>query len=170
VNGGGDVNISNPITLGFTNIMYGYSGYRAHSLSVSTAGNINVTAVINAKGALDGDYNSNSHPDGGNVTLNSTAGSVKVTSKITASGALFSGNVNYSSLTGGLSGDISITGVGGVSISAALEAWGRSGNGDVTINTGNSTVTSGGGVNDGVSSVISGDVFTKRGVKGKRDE
>ena len=92
---------------------------------------------------------SNSQPDGGNVTLNSTAGSVKVTSKITASGALHSGNVDYSGLTGGLSGNISITGVGGVSVSAALEARGRT-NGTITINSGNGTVTSGGGGTVGV--------------------
>ncbi|NBO50241.1 MAG: hypothetical protein EBU80_11080, partial [Chitinophagia bacterium] len=157
VNGGGDVNISNAISFGYPGQYAGAN--TAHSLSVATAGNINVTATISTLGALTYNYNS-TQPDGGNVTLNSTAGSVKVTSQITTSGAVSSGNASF----GGASGSISITGVGGVSISAALVATGKSGtDGAITISTGNSTVTSGGGVNDGVSSVIGGGNFTKSG-------
>jgi autotransporter-associated beta strand protein len=162
VNGGGDVNISSAITLGFTDTRNGWPGYRAHSLSVTTAGNINVSAAINARGALDMNANTNSMPDGGSVTLSSTVGVVRVTSQITASGALHTGNTNLAGLTGGSSGNISISGAGGVSISAPLVALGST-NGAVTISTGNAVVTSG-GVNDGVSGVMSGLNFTKNGV------
>ena len=163
VNGGGDVNVSNAITLGFTDNRSGWSGNPAHTFVVNTAGNINVSAVVSAKGAIDVNYSSNNLPDGGSVTLNSTAGVVRVTSQINTSGSLHTLNTNLSSLTGGLSGAISITGVGGVSVSAPLVALGRT-NGAVTISTGNAVVTSGGGVNDGVSGVISGLNFTKSGV------
>ena len=85
VSGGGDVNISNAISFGYPGQYAGAN--TAHSLSVTTAGNINVTATIGTLGALTYAYNS-TQPDGGNVTLNSTAGSVKVTSQITTSGAI----------------------------------------------------------------------------------
>ena len=94
------------------------------------------------------------------MTLNATAGRVSVSQQITTSGAVSSG----SAASGGSAGAISITGAGGVSISAPLVAVGKTGsNGDITISDGNATVTSA-GVNDGVSSVITGRNFTKSGV------
>jgi autotransporter-associated beta strand protein len=131
----------------------------ANALSITTAGNINVTATISTLGGLLYNYNS-TQPDGGAVTLNATAGRVSVSQQITTSGAVSSG----SAASGGSAGAISITGAGGVSISAPLVAVGKTGsNGDITISDGNATVTSA-GVNDGVSSVITGKNFTKSGV------
>jgi hypothetical protein len=152
VNGGGDVNISNAISFGYPGAYGG--AMPANALSITTAGNINVTAPISTLGGLLYSYNS-PQPDGGAVTLNSTAGSVSVSQQITTSGAVSSGGAAY----GGAAGAISITGAGGVSISAPLVAVGKTGSyGDITISDGNATVTSA-GVNNGVSSVITGKNF-----------
>ena len=161
VNGGGDVNISNALSIGNPSGVVTADGNTTNGLSVVTAGDINVTASISTKGSQDYNYN-NTMPNGGSVTLNSTAGTVRVSAQITTSGAISTSNANY----GGSGGAISITGVGGVSISADLVAIGNgtANYGAITISDGNATVTSGGGVNDGVSGVIGGSTFTKSGV------
>lgn len=102
-----------------------------------------------------------SHPsgNGGNVVLSATS-NANVAGDITTSGG-----TTGSSLAGGTSGTVSITGTGGISLSGNITTTSVGTPGAVTINDGNTTVTSG-GVNDGQTAGVinSGSAtFTKSG-------
>ncbi|MHA8074607.1 beta strand repeat-containing protein [Aquirufa sp. HETE-40SA] len=156
INAASDANIMSPIALRYATDAYGDKGIL--SFYLNTAGNINVNAAINTNIPLS---RSSTIPltDGGSVYLNSTAGSVFVNAAINTSGAVSTTNASSNS---GVGGTISITGAGGVSVYNTLTATGRT-YGNLTFSTGNNVVTTGNGVNDGITRVMIGRTLSKSG-------
>ena len=151
------VNANSTINLTPAQAGNGTTGRQGHSLTMNagTGGSVTVLASITVTGGLAGGGSGASGGAGGNVTLNAgTGGSVTISAGITANGS------DATKGSGGNAGDITISGPGGVSLSANLSAMGGngttgsgggvSGNGGIiTISSGNTTVTTGGGENDG---------------------
>jgi autotransporter-associated beta strand protein len=153
----GDINVANPITLS--------SSYTpANNINFTATGNISINAAINTAGWVNYVATTNGAAAAGSITLNasgkfytSSAGS------ITATG----GNDTYYNYYG-YAGAISITGTNGVSTNANISNLPYNNNTTyaktITINDGNSTTTTGGGINDGqVAGMISGVDFIKNG-------
>jgi autotransporter-associated beta strand protein len=156
INAASDANILSPIVMRYATDAYGDKGIL--SFYLNTAGSIYVNAAINTNIPLS---RSSTIPltDGGSVYLNSTAGSVFVNAAINTSGAVSTTNASSNS---GVGGTISITGAGGVSVYNTLTATGRT-YGNLTFSTGNNVVTTGNGVNDGITRVMIGRTLSKSG-------
>jgi hypothetical protein len=156
INAASEANILSPIALRYATDAYGDKGVL--SFYLNTAGNIYVNAAINTNIPLS---RSSTIPltDGGSVYLNSTAGSVFVNAAINTSGAVSTTNASSYS---GVGGTISITGAGGISVYNTLTATGRT-YGNLTFSTGNNVVTTGNGVNDGITRVMIGRTLSKSG-------
>ena len=156
INAASEVNILSTIALRYATDAYGDKGVL--TLYLNTAGNIYVNAAINTNIPLS---RSSTIPltDGGSVYLNSTAGSVFVNAAINTSGAVSTTNASSYS---GVGGTISITGAGGISVYNTLTATGRT-YGNLTFSTGNNVVTTGNGVNDGITRVMIGRTLSKSG-------
>lgn len=156
INAISEANILSPIALRSPSDAYGDKGILTFYLN--TAGNIYVNAAINTNIPLS---RSSMIPltDGGSVYLNSTAGSVFVNAAINTSGAVSTTNASSYS---GVGGTISITGAGGISVYNTLTALGRV-YGNLAFNTRNSVVTTGNGLNDGITRVMTGRTLSKSG-------
>ncbi len=124
--------------------------------SGATTGNISITAALNSSGGVS---TKNAATNAGNITLNASAGTVScsTTGTLTANGTTSPTN----NTAGGNGGAIAITCSGGITSNQNITATGGNGTGsgtggaggNITINDGNSTITSG-GANDGISGVI----------------
>ena len=156
INAISEANILSPIALRSPTDAYGDKGILTFYLN--TAGNIYVNAAINTNIPLS---RSSMIPltDGGSVYLNSTAGSVFVNAAINTSGAVSTTNASSYS---GVGGTISITGFGGISVYNTLTALGRV-YGNLAFNTRNSVGTTGNGLNDGITRVMTGRTLSKSG-------
>ena len=156
INAISEANILSPIALRSPTDAYGDKGILTFYLN--TTGNIYVNAAINTNIPLS---RSSMIPltDGGSVYLNSTAGSVFVNAAINTSGAVSTTNASSYS---GVGGTISITGAGGISVYNTLTALGRV-YGNLAFNTRNSVVTTGNGLNDGITRVMTGRTLSKSG-------
>ncbi|MFZ9236236.1 MAG: beta strand repeat-containing protein, partial [Algoriphagus sp.] len=158
---GGDIVVSSSMSLlgGDWSLSSNY-GYDIDFSALGT-GNIVLNGSITTSGQSVGACcGSVVRSNGGNVVINAS-GYVKVGGGITASGG-----TNSAGSTSSMGGSVSITGAGGVTLTGGINTFGNLASGLITINSGNGTVTTGGGsgVNDGqVSGVISGGNFVKSG-------
>jgi len=157
---GGDIVVVSMISL--TGSSWSNSGNFGYNVDFSAVGNVLLNSSLSTSGQSAGSSSVSVRSNGGNVVL-SAGGYVKIGGAITASGGINSG-------TGGTNsngGHVSITGVGGVTMTTEITTLGIGGTaGSITINSGNSTVSSGEGtgVNDGqVSGVLQGGDFIKSG-------
>ncbi len=157
----------------------GGTGGTGNTISITGTGGISIgnSDSLTAYGGNGGIGNGNNGGNGGAgnvITLISSAGAVVIgtSSGITTVGGSSGGSTGTRG-NGGNAAAINITGFGGVTMPSNLTATGgalgASGTGgtvgtaaSITINDGNATVTSG-GVNDGVSGIISGLKFSKSG-------
>ncbi len=155
-NANSDAHILFPISLRIATDAFGDKGIL--TLYVNTAGNIYVNAAINTNIPLS---RSSNIPltNGGSVYLNSTAGSVFVNAAINTNGAVSMTNPSSYS---GVGGTISITGAGGISVYNTLTSIGRT-YGNLTFSTENNVVTTGNGVNDGITRLMTGRTLSKSG-------
>jgi autotransporter-associated beta strand protein len=152
-----DVNVLNPISLGSNTLFEGNLG--SLNLVVNTAGNINVTAEILLSNISESG-GSVILTQGGSLTLNSSAGAVYISKTINCSGTNHATN---SALYSGTGGSITIKGPAGISISGNLVSISRTSNaGAISVWDGNNSISSG-GINDGISGVITGGAFKKTG-------
>lgn len=160
--GTGNVSFTVPLTVSSTNATYRTFTINAGgSIMVNTSSAINLTPASNFG-------NSAGYP--ATTILLLATKNVYIASAITTNGGIQARTQNNNN--GGNAGNIIITGPTGISITSNLTAVGgtsvsaQSGSkGTFTINDGSSTVTSGGGVNDGqTAGVLSGDALTKTGI------
>ena len=167
INAGSDINVSQSITL--TNSATSNLYYSTHSLSMtSTNGNINIYAAIKTQNpginwgaSLIDNYN----PYSGSITLSALSGAISTTSAGTLNA---NGTVN-SATTGsydGGSGAITLT-AKNIAIVSTVSAFSRAAssrgtqyNGNISVS---NTSTSVDANNAGISSVVTGNGFTKGG-------
>ena len=168
LNANGDINVNQSITLAnssSSNILYS-----THSLVMSsTTGSINILASISTQrisgstgNAIWSSYGSSS----GNITLSAPMGTIYASVAGTLNA---SGTVNTSNSGGGwdgAAGVISLSSMGYriLSTITATSRFNAAQWGNISITNTGTSVTSGGGVNDGISGVITGRNFTKAGV------
>jgi hypothetical protein len=155
INASGSITVSNAINLTPSNTGGSNNTARPGTNVSFTAGTlISVAAAITTTGNQRGGVNGG---DAGSISL--VAGTtIAITGGALTANGVASGNSN--------GGDISLTGPQGITITQNLSATanGTGTRGDFTINDGSSTVTTGGGVNDGqTAGVINGGTFTKSG-------
>ena len=143
---------------------------KGYHVNLVAGGNILILAAITTSGRVNFSVKSDLS-SAGSITLNA-AGYVNTSSEgiITAIGGINSYSQN---LTRGSGGDVSITGLAGVTLRSNISTVngyngtiGYGKNGNITINDGNAVLTSGAGsgVNDGqVSGVLTGGNFVKTG-------
>jgi autotransporter-associated beta strand protein len=159
----GSITISQAITSwGASTSSIAYRGFNV-TLTSGTTGSVTVSAAINTTGSTGGSGGSTQQGGaGGNISITSgsTSGSVLITSDLTTSG----GTTTKNNTAGAAAGTISFAnGIGGIRCTGNLTASGSAGvgsgttgsGGNIAIACGNSTITTGGGVNDGVSGIIS---------------
>ncbi|MCM0042582.1 MAG: autotransporter-associated beta strand repeat-containing protein, partial [Algoriphagus sp.] len=156
---GGDIVVGSSMSL--TGGSWDLSSNYGQDVSLTAGGNVIATGPINTSGqSVSACCGSVVRSNGGNVTI-SAGGYVRVVGGITTSGGTNSGGS-----TSSMGGTVSIIGAGGVTMTSGITTSGNVSSGVITINSGNGTVTTGGGsgVNDGqVSGVITGGNFVKSG-------
>jgi hypothetical protein len=169
VTAGGDIVVNSGMSLrGDTwnePLNYGYD------VSFSAVGNVLLNGSLSTSGMSIASTNNQIKSNGGNVLI-SAGGYVKVGVSITSNGGT-NGGANVTKV-GNSGGNVSITGLGGVTLLGNITSWNGyegtlnyGGNGSITINSGNPSMSSGGGtgVNDGqVSGLLQGGDFVKGGV------
>jgi autotransporter-associated beta strand protein len=164
MNAAGDINVNQAIIMQSASTTQGNGN--THSITLnSSGGSINVYAAISTQQQSYSGY-CGVFGTSGNITLSAPLGNIyaSVGGSITASGGLNGCSASYD----GYGGAITITG-GSVSIGSTITSSSRRGAstsyyGNVSITNTNTSVTGLGGVNDGVSGMITGNGFTKGGV------
>lgn len=135
------------------------SGRDAVSLNFTAVSNISITGAISTIG---GNSLVGNAGNGGAVSLTSTGGSINIGSSIDVSGG-------SGVLVAGNGANITISAAGGITLSnnlTSIAGTGATGGavGNFSVTNGATTVTTGGGTNDGqTAGVISGGTFTKSG-------
>jgi autotransporter-associated beta strand protein len=154
-----DVLIDNPITLRYPTPYAGNAGLTV--LSIFSQNNIYVNANISTNGLPVDRVSGTNLTDGGAVNISSSQGGIYVYGEINVGGAVNTANPSQNS---GMGGKIELSNSKGVSVYGNLTSTGRYGlEGEITIRTENTVITSNNGVNDGIRSVISGRKFNKMG-------
>ena len=187
INAGGSITVSASSAINLTPATPAntLAGITASNIVFSAGTTISIASDITVRGGAGGPGNSTGNAanktggiggNGGSITLTGPTG-VSVSSALITSGgtggtATAAGNTNGS---GGNAGNITINGTSGITLNSNLTAnagaagavgtGGTAGTaGAFTLNDGSSTVTTGGGVNDGqTAGVISGGTLTKSG-------
>jgi fibronectin-binding autotransporter adhesin len=132
-----------------------------NNLTLTAGGNISLIGRINL--TPDGAYRDNIslYSSSSNITINAN-GFVKIANTINADGNYNSGNQGAYEYSNG--GNISITGLGGVSISSDITSFPYGGSsGSITINSGNATHTTNGVNNGQTAGVFYCNSFYKKG-------
>lgn len=158
INAYGNITVSNALTLTTTNTA-GNQNYLSSSIEFNSSnGNIYINALVKTIPSNMVSTTILTGANGGDITLTASAGVISMSS----AGSLESNgqyNPNPStSAKGGNGGNIILNGINGISLLGALKT--DAGNrglgsyigsfpGNLTVNTNNATVTTGGGVNDG---------------------
>ena len=167
INANGDINVNQPISLA-SGTTGSFVEANTHSLSfISTTGDINILSSIRTQNVYTAYTNTalyNSYTSG-SITMSAPMGTIysSVSGTFNTNGVV---NTYATNNRNGKAGAINLSGLGmrlGGAISAVSLASGAY-SGDVLVTTTSMSVTSGGGVNDGISGVISGKNFTKSGV------
>jgi autotransporter-associated beta strand protein len=155
-----DVFIDHPITFRYPTPYAGNAGFTG--LSIFSYNNIYVNANISTNGLPVDRVSGTNLTDGGGVHISCTYGSIYVYGEINVGGAINTANPSQNS---GMGATITLSNSKGVSVYGNLIATGRYGSeGEITIQTQNTVITSNNGVNDGIRSVISGRKFNKMGL------
>jgi autotransporter-associated beta strand protein len=168
INANGDINVNQSINLANSGSSNMY--YSTHSLVLnSTTGNISILAGINTQHIS---VNTSSQIGAGNggtsgsITMSAPLGTIyaSVAGTMNTSGTVntYGGGTSYD----GYAGAISLSGMGMriLSTMTASTRYAAANFGNISITNTSTSVTSGGGVNDGVSGVMTGKNFTKAGV------
>jgi autotransporter-associated beta strand protein len=166
INANGDINVNQSISLACsTNSFINES---SHSISLnSTTGGINILALVTTQ-RITGNVNSTLAANGktsGSITLSAPLGTIysSAAGVLRSDGMKNGTNSNYDTRAGAIS--ITAKGVRLLgAVSAVTRSTPTSYSGNITVSTSEVSVTSGGGVNDGISGLISGKNFTKSGV------
>lgn len=159
---GGNVTVTGSISLGYpfsTNVNGGNL-----SFLVTAAGNVLINGAISTK-PMDYESSASTRTTSteGSVKLTSNLGFVRVNAQINTSGGAAS---SYATLFTGSGGAISLTSKTGITVNAPLISKGRdqaSSDGPIYITLESSVVTSGGGINDGITAPMNGGGFSKEG-------
>ncbi len=151
------------------------TGGAGGSITISAATTVSFTQPVHTSGGNSGTGNGG---NGGAVSITSSSGALSIANTITTSGGNPGGGVNKNGGTGGAvtltasttlnvsqpvyanggtptgsgtatGGDVTLVGPSGITLSNIIQTTGTTAGGTITVNDGNTSITSGGGANDG---------------------